>query len=47
MCDPEKCWTCSSHPSKIKLDFLDIFIGIFSVEEERELDFQAQREEGV
>jgi hypothetical protein len=47
MCDREKCGTCNSHPSKIKLDFLDIFVGIFSVEEERELDREAQKEEGV
>lgn len=46
MCDPANCQTCNSHLEKIKLEFLDIFIGVFSVEEERELDRQA-KEEGV
>lgn len=46
MCRVNECGTCSSHPSKINLDFLDIFIEVFSVEEERELDRQS-KEEGV
>lgn len=46
MCNLGECSTCSSHPTKINLDFLDIFVEVFSVVEERELD-RHFKEEGV